>query len=270
MIRKILIAVSFVLLATSCTEKLLTEPDNELVVVTGFLRAGENTVNIKLTKTLPLGSTDSIPTPINEADVILTKNGINYKLNLSPEGNGTYNYQGTNLLIESGDLFSLTVNYKNIQITALTIVPAKPTGVYISKSTLALSTTSNRMGAFQDTAYIYLHWNNPDSSLYYVVLENTELNPASINSSNTPRGINRVTVFPPMATNQFLISRRNLTYLGNHRAIVYRVNREYADLYESRSQDSRNLNEPITNIKNGLGVFSAFASDTSRFYVLLQ
>ncbi|MDA3862202.1 MAG: hypothetical protein PF445_13365 [Melioribacteraceae bacterium] len=47
--------------------------------------------------------------------------------------------------------------------------------------------------------------------------------------------------------------------------VLYRVNKEYVDLYESRDQDSRNLNEPLTNIENGLGVFSAFASDSVYF-----
>jgi len=46
---------------------------------------------------------------------------------------------------------------------------------------------------------------------------------------------------------------------------VYRVNQEYADLYEGRRQDSRDLNEPSTNIENGLGVFSAFNSDSTFF-----
>ena len=41
-----------------------------------------------------------------------------------------------------------------------------------------------------------------------------------------------------------------------------------ADLYESREQDSRDLNEPLTNISNGLGVFSAFNSQTALFEVV--
>ena len=47
---------------------------------------------------------------------------------------------------------------------------------------------------------------------------------------------------------------------------VYRINQEYADLYGSRQQDSRDLNEPLTNNRNGLGVFSAFNSQAVYFY----
>ena len=39
-----------------------------------------------------------------------------------------------------------------------------------------------------------------------------------------------------------------MTHLGKHRVKVCRVNQEYADLYQSRNQDSRDLNEPLTNI----------------------
>ncbi|MBC8181278.1 hypothetical protein H8E88_09140 [candidate division KSB1 bacterium] len=46
---------------------------------------------------------------------------------------------------------------------------------------------------------------------------------------------------------------------------VFRVNQEYGDLYQSRNQDSRDLNEPLTNIVNGLGVFSAFNCDSVFF-----
>ena len=51
---------------------------------------------------------------------------------------------------------------------------------------------------------------------------------------------------------------------------LYRVNQEYADLYEGRVQDSRDLNEPPSNIVGGLGVFSAFASSEEIFTARLS
>jgi len=270
MIKRLLIVTVIITTAFGCSEETITEGTSELVVVTGFLRAGEKNAEIKLANTLALGSTDTISAAINDADVILLKGTKIYKLIVNPTLNGTYSYQGNDLSIESGDLFSLRINYKNKKITGSTTVPDKPQDISISKTTLALSSTGYGMGSLQDTSTIYLKWSNPDSSLYYVVLENLEANPAAIYSTNTQREANRTMIFPPMATNQFLIGKRNLTYFGNHRAIVYKVNQEYSDLYESRTQDSRNLNEPISNISNGLGVFSAFASDTTMFYVKTQ
>lgn len=64
------------------------------------------------------------------------------------------------------------------------------------------------------------------------------------------------------------ITALTLEFLGQHRLRVYRINEEYAQLYQNREQDSRDLNEPPSNIRNGLGVFSAFSSDSAFFTVL--
>ena len=55
---------------------------------------------------------------------------------------------------------------------------------------------------------------------------------------------------------------------GTHRVKLFRVNPEYADLYENREQDSRNLTEPLTNVENGLGIFTAFSYDAAYFEVV--
>jgi hypothetical protein len=39
-------------------------------------------------------------------------------------------------------------------------------------------------------------------------------------------------------------------------------------LYATLQQDSRDLNEPISNVHGGLGVFSAFSADTTVFTVV--
>jgi len=57
---------------------------------------------------------------------------------------------------------------------------------------------------------------------------------------------------------------------GRHRVILYRVNEEYANLYENRNQDSRDLNEPPSNIEGALGVFSAFNSVAAEFDVVVS
>lgn len=49
---------------------------------------------------------------------------------------------------------------------------------------------------------------------------------------------------------------------------VYKVNQEYADLYLTETQDSRELTEPPGNMINARGVFTAFASDSIFFEVI--
>ena len=72
----------------------------------------------------------------------------------------------------------------------------------------------------------------------------------------------------PIQDNIYKIRLPLIDSLGLHKKTVYRVNREYVDLYESREQDTRNLNEPSTNIKGGLGVFSTFNSSKINMTVI--
>ena len=259
------------LIIFNCRDNPTGTDNNNTLVVEAFLYAGEPVTNIELTGTVSIGSSDTAAPPINDASVVLIKNNRTFELTRNPERNGYYIYQGSDLTVESGDSFFLEINYHNTQISSSTIVPPKPIDVSVSRTVLTLTTSGGFPGGFgeQDTNSIVLKWSNPDSSFYYVVIENLESNPVDISNGNFPGGPNiiRRTIFSPSPTSEFVISRRNLTYYGNHEAILYKVNQEYADLYESRNQDSRNLNEPLTNIKNGLGVFSAFASDTVFFDV---
>ena len=64
----------------------------------------------------------------------------------------------------------------------------------------------------------------------------------------------------------FMLIRQFVT----HRVKVFCVNKEYTDLYQSMEQDSRNLNEPLANIQNSLGIFTAFSCDSIFFEVVKQ
>ncbi len=74
----------------------------------------------------------------------------------------------------------------------------------------------------------------------------------------------------PTTDTLYSINLLSLRDLGPHEVKVYRVNEEYNDLYENRAQDSRDLNEPPSNISNGLGVFSAFNSQSVLFVVVRE
>lgn len=79
--------------------------------------------------------------------------------------------------------------------------------------------------------------------------------------------------FTTTPTQENVLSLRPLihyTQYGTHKVTIYHVNEEYALLYETSTQDSRDLNEPYTNINNGLGIFSGFASQEVYFEVIKQ
>ena len=77
-------------------------------------------------------------------------------------------------------------------------------------------------------------------------------------------------VAEPTTNNYYRVPQSDFNYIGKYKITLYRVNQEYVNLYASRQQNSRSLNEPLTNVNNGLGIFTAFASDSTFVTVELQ
>ena len=267
--KKIMLSfVLFTILIAGCTQDSPLAPENELIVVRGYLYSGEPVTDIQLTTTLPLGSEDTLAPPVNNARVSLIKNSKTYELTLSPGDSGYYHYPGDDLSVETGDIFTLSVEYGGETITGITKVPAPPEDISLSSDVLMISTGFGFpfSGESDSTRWIEVTWQEDAAGLFYVTIDNVEADPKAIetNSQFTPRGVRRF-ISAPTNRNEYRIQRMSITHYGLHRLRVYRVNQEYADLYDTRQQDSRDLNEPLTNIVNGLGVFSAFNSSQVYF-----
>ncbi len=239
--------------------------DEEFVVVWGFVFAGEQVDDIQLTGTLPLDadSTD-IPPPINDADVSIFKDNIEYELVLSPGDSGYYHYNGDDLVLEASDLIQLHIVWNEQDIFAESIIPTPPSNVNISDTTYAIPDFDD-FESLRDwresSEEMVITWEVADpNDWYYVSMINIEDDPVPVESIFD--NVVREFVFPPIQDSSYRIRLPLIEHLGKHEIKVYKVNQEYVDLYESREQDSRDLNEPLTNIEGGLGVFSAFNYET--------
>jgi len=260
------IAVSLAALNGCDTDSSLL-PENELLVVRAYLYAGERVTDVQVTTTFGLTSDDSTGQPINNAAVTLEKADKIYSLTASRGDSGYYHDAGNDLAVNVGDVFKISVAHNGKMVTAETIIPAPPRQLAISKSELLVNTSTPF-----DTSSLTLSW-EAEETFYFVVVENLEASPTPINQTpfpGGPRGQLRSFRSRPIRESRYTIRRFDLTYLGEHRAKVYKVNREYANLYAFGQQDSRNLNEPETNIKNGLGVFAGFSSTEVKFRVVKQ
>jgi len=267
--KKIMLSfVLFIILISGCTQDSPLAPENELIVVRGYLYSGEPVTDIQLTTTLPLGSEDTLAPPVNNARVSLIKNDNTYELTPTPGDIGYYHYPGDDLSVETGDIFTLSVDYGGEMITGVTTVPAPPEDISLTSDVLTISTGFGFpfSGESDSTRWIEVTWKEDISGLFYVTIDNVETNPEAIETNDQfpPRGVMKF-ISAPTNRNEYRIQRMSITHYGLHRLRVYRVNQEYADLYDTRQQDSRDLNEPLTNIVNGLGVFSAFNSSQVYF-----
>ena len=247
------------------------ESADDLAVIEAFLFAGEPVDDIFVTSTLPFNSTDTVSTPINDAVITLIKDDISYPLSLS-ENDGNYHYQGNDLSVEPGDQFTFVMEYLGQTITAETEVPPAPQAVELDTTIFDVPSFDfgggrpPRGGGGFDNRLL-VTWDNSIDQLHYVVISSVEDNPESIFPDFIGQRIGGQFRFisEPTRENFFEINLLLLEGIGEHEIKVYRVNQEYADLFDNRTQDSRDLNQPPDNIVGALGIFSAFNS-VERFF----
>lgn len=255
-----------------CTDKSPLISLNESIVVEAYLYAGEPVDDIKLMGTLPLDADSAdVPPPINTATVRLIKNGTSYELQLAPGDSGYYHYTGDDLSVETGDRFRLEIEYMDLLVSAETTVPEAPQNVQLSGTTLKVPDFTDFEGmrewfeSGEENRDLVLTWDNDSAQFFYVTLQNLDEDPEPVESGFNERFRGFIT--PPINDDRYAVRAMTFTHLGHYQIDVYRVNQEYVDLYESRNQDSRDLNEPLTNISNGLGVFTTFNFVSSEFTV---
>ena len=135
----------------------------------------------------------------------------------------------------------------------------EPTGVALSDDVMEVAGFQRGSGRRPTDNELEVTWDNTLGDFHYVVIEGLDPNAEFILPDFVRERIGGFRlVTRPTLNGLFRVRQLSLEVLGPHRALVYRVNQEYADLFENQTQDSRDLNEPPTNIRGGLGVFSAF------------
>ncbi len=250
-------------------------PDETQVVLRGYLYANKPVQDIQITSSVSIASGDTAYPPISNATVVLTRNGMRFPLSTDVVQPGHYYYAGNDLSVNAGDDFTIDVDHDARHITAETVVPRKPEQVAISVNTLRFQrdTIQTPVGIRTtvtglDTATVT--WSNPNGEYFYITTESVDLSRQLLRDSTSGGLFSFRFISQPTNQAAFRINDNSILYTGTHLLRVYHVNKEYADLYRSRRQDSRVLNEPLTNVKNGLGIFTSFASDSLYFTVTLE
>ena len=257
----------------ACTGDTIFVPgDTDIFVVQAFLFSGEPVAGVTVAGVLAVDADSTASAePISGATVTLIRSSVRFEL-IETEGQpGHYHYPGTGLDIGIGEVFQLEATVGDRTATAETSVPHPPVGVQLSSDSIDAPTFGTpgqgRPGQGGLGGGLIARWDNPGSQLHFVVIDNIEENPVNlptnpIFSRFAPRLIQQ-----PTAADSSNVRVITLTHSGTHRLKLYRVNDEYADLYQGRNQDSRDLNEPPTNIRGALGIFSAFSADSTFFRV---
>jgi len=275
MIRNLFLCASLGLLLVACDATSTAEDDRSLVVQ-AFLYANEPVDDIYLTLTTPFGEETDAPETVDDAAIALIKNGQRYALAPMPDEPGRYHYAGDDLAVNEGDTFELEVEAQGQQLRASTTVPPSPTALATSGPELKVPEFDSRgrpVGGIDGLSDVYsVTWSNTSQAYHYVVLESLITSDPEFILPDFIRsffdGFEIVT--EPTRANYFDVRPISLEVMGAHRVTVYRVNDEYADLYDNQDQDSRDLNAPPTNIEGGLGLFTAFNGASTTFDVVRE
>ncbi|MFA6540464.1 MAG: DUF4249 family protein [Bacteroidota bacterium] len=252
-----ILLVSLILLS-ACNDNSTESVSTGIPIVEAYLKVGEP-VSVKISTIIPYGSDDMTGTDVNSLSVTVTTDNSTHQL--APLGDGMY--VDSSLFVGENKEYMLTVNYNGILLTANTIVPAKPENFTQSVTEITVPVFeigSGTLPEFPDP--VKLTWTNTDGSYYVVVIENMEENPVAVNEqSNTDRPA-RTFRNQPSQNSSYEIQAMQFQYFGRHRLILHHLQPEYAALFEDNGDNSLNLKEPMTNIQNGLGIFTAVNSDT--------
>ena len=263
---------AFLLIGLGCDTQNFSPYNSETVVIEGFLYAGVPVDSFYVSELIPLISDEDSTYEINDAEVYLSWGDSDFLLTPMSGNDGYYEYSGSDLSIEVGESYQMNLTYAGKEISANTTVPSSPTGLTLSLESIEIEEINDfeDLQDRNDTLLIEVQWNNSSGDFYYVVVENIESNPKEINQMDFG-GMGRPNfqiTTEPTSLDVHNIRAMELSQYGTHRVVLYHVNQEYADLFESYDQDSRTLTEPLTNIDNGVGIFSSFSSDTTYFEVL--
>lgn len=264
-----ILAVIIIAVFSSCEKEILqqSEPE-ELIVVEAYLYEGESIDDIYLASLLLYGGEDTIVQTISDAEIEIIHNNNRYSL-VSSDSAGHYHYPGTDLEVLECENYRIEIDYFNKTTTAETTVPYPPSGVTISDEMIYID-QDNLKEYWLNLTQIEINWDESGNDYFYVLIENIEDEPVDIISGGKASfGFRKITL--PVQGNSYTFMPLDIIQqYGTHLIRVFRVNKEYADLYESMEQDSRDLNEPLTNITNGLGVFTAFSCDSLYFEVVQE
>ncbi len=260
-----------------CEKEKLSNGHSDLIVVQGYLYAGKTIDSIRLSQAVQLNSADTLFHGITNAAVTISTGGKTYNL-VASEKEGYYHCNDSSLKIFAGNTYTLDIAYNNQHITAKTIVPETPKGLSLSSKELYVDTSSFMFNPNDTSNTLTVRWNNPTKEYYFLITEHSDstLVPITIVISFNGRTdtisrsnfINRFQT-SPVQDSTFRISTNSVGYYGKYTVKLYKVTKDYASLYQSRTQSSTNLNEPFSNITNGLGIFTSFsACDSLSFNVV--
>ncbi len=266
--RKIL----FLLTLTSCLEVRDVITPGDKPVIEAYLAAGQP-ASMKVFTEIPYSEEDSTYSePLTGLSITLKgSNGQQWVLTEGEDGV----YTSPENLGEDGTTYSMSFQHNGRTVSAETTLPEKPTG-FQTDTEVVYRTSRNLVGGFlpgqgdfepEEMTDINLSWQNPENIYHFVAVSVLDENASQIVTGTGSNGFmlgppNRRFNNEPVQGESAVVSSRSFEYFGRHAIILYKLNPDYASLYQNQSSTSQNISTPVSTITNGLGIFTGINADT--------
>jgi hypothetical protein len=245
------------LLTSSCGEALITTEVNiSTPIVESYLEEGKNSLNVKLySMEVYLGEDFVLSKPLTGLSL-----SVNDRLLEETSTAGTYALDLGSDTIRGLQEFSLSFEHAGSIVKATTQVPLPITGLSIDPGYIIQ--TYSYYWSDSDTSSITLSWDDPDQSYYQVYIVSP-----STTTVNTPSGaVFGRRMMQPFQGSSHTMNARDFPTTGYYSIYLYRVNKDYAELYERIS--STDLANPVSFIDNALGIFTSMSVARIGFSVV--
>jgi hypothetical protein len=239
---------------SGCGEVLMDyEINTQTPIVESYLWENANSLTVKIySMEIYLKDEYKLSKPITGLDV-----KVNNEI-LGETSSGVYQLELETDTLREGQVYHLQFEYNGKSIEASTTVPAPVRNLRVEPEYLTLS-SSYYFWDSSDTTEVIVSWDDPDNSYYQVYIE-------SPNTSDMPSfGIYGKRMMQPFRGNIHRATIRDFRSTGAHWIYVYRVNKDYAELYERIS--SSDLANPVSFIQNAFGIYTSMSSARVRVWV---
>jgi hypothetical protein len=247
------------ILVVACGEKVMTyDMNTSIPVVEGYLITGASNLSVKVYSMESFDENNiSFSKPIKNLELYINDR------KLTETADGTYTLTFSDGLLDPGKICNLTFKYNNQTVSASTTMPLKIQNAKISHPVIMRYSYYN---PYYDELDIEITWDNPDNSYYQVYIWNLDYTGSTggpqIHISD--RGFGRV-MMQPFQGDLYTLKMHDMFSFGRYVCYLYRINKDYAELYERLS--SSDLANPVSFITNGLGVFTGISADTIPYRV---
>jgi len=254
------VIISVLSLFVSCGEPLMNyDITTKTPIVEAYVEEGQTTLTVNVfSMEVYVKDGYELSDPIGGLNVAV--NG----LPLTETSVGVYTLDLGEDTVRGGQQFEMTFDYNGKTIRGQTVVPLPVENLQASTTMVEHQEMFNFGDEASDTVAVSITWDDPDGSFYQIFTEP----PASETTSSGMGGFGGMTlgkrVMQPRQGSEHTITGREFTTAGHYYITVYRVCRDYVELYERIS--STDLANPVSNIENAFGIFTGMSSARVRIY----